>query len=124
MQPQILIVLLVASATVTGGVVWAQTGSDTYAKRESQLSAIGLVIVNGHTRLANAETAVDTTITELAGLVTDYADLGTAIDAALLADPGNAALLVQAAAWGEYVSEFTALKGRAEAVAVAIDAVP
>ena len=94
----------------------------TFAEIKTALDSVAGIITNDRKRLVQAKALIDATDAELGGLAAAYGAFGTAIDAAVAADPTNAAYLAMDAEWGELVSEFQALKAISAAQKAALEA--
>ena len=86
------------------------------------LTEVAGIIAGSATDLARGKATIDGVVTRLGGLSAQYGAVGTAIEEALQADPGNAIYEAMAADWAALVENFTAVQAMADAQKAAIEA--
>ena len=116
-------VCITLAAVFCMGYAGAQIGGAwTDAQITVAITEIGATINNDRKRLVQAKALIDAADAELGGLAATYGAVGTAIDNALTANPGNAFYESLDAQWDSLVVEFQALKAESAAQKAALEA--
>lgn len=97
--------------------------ASTFSQQKVSLDEIAANITDARNKLNQCKSLATLTVNQLGGLATTYSGIVADIDAALVAEPDNAAVMVLKAEKDKLVAEFVALQTAASSMQTAVNAV-